>query len=87
MIFRVEDKELDSTMSIHFNIPSSEKQENSLECLTKRTSSLSYEWRRIVLLCQTASQPARALVQLAVLETMLSWALGHWARGGHVFLL
>ena len=27
-------------MSIHFNIPSSEKQENSLECLTKRTSSL-----------------------------------------------
>ena len=55
-------------MSIHFNIPSSEKQENSLECLTKRTSSLSYEWRRIVLLCQTAS---RALAQLAVLEIML----------------
>ena len=55
-------------MSIHFNIPSSEKQENSLECLTKRTSSLSYEWRRIVLLFQTAS---RALAQPAVLEIML----------------
>ena len=56
---------MDPTMSIHFNIPSSEKQENSLECLTKRTSSLSYEWRRIVLLCQTAS---RALAEPAVLE-------------------
>ena len=54
---------MDSTMSIHFNIPSSEKQENSLECLTKRTSSLSYEWRRIVLLCQTAS---RALAQRCI---------------------